>query len=116
MHETIRTPEVPARASFTDAEGAVAHLKALYDQSTAFLAKAFADCIAGTRPQGRVRAFYPEVRMTTTSSSRVSTGRPSMLDTRSPARRPALRAAPSASTLSSSTPPAVSRSCAPTTG
>jgi AMP nucleosidase len=48
---------------FDDAAAAVAHLQALYAEATGFLRAAFVQALAGGRPAGRVRAFYPEVRL-----------------------------------------------------
>ena len=71
MHETIRSPEVLAPAHFMNAAEAVAHLRHLYDTATDYLAQGFADVLGGHPPSGRIRAFYPEVRLTTTSYTRV---------------------------------------------
>nr|WP_249218846.1 AMP nucleosidase [Falsirhodobacter algicola] len=54
-----------------DAREAVARLRELYDLSAEFLAQQFAEVIQGRRSEGRIRAFYPEVRMTTNSFTRV---------------------------------------------
>ncbi|WP_370553314.1 AMP nucleosidase [Falsirhodobacter sp. alg1] len=62
---------MPAPEAFMNAEAAVARLKELYSDATGFLAKAFADAVAGKRPASRMRAYYPEIRMTTTSYTRV---------------------------------------------
>ena len=58
---------------FRDAKAAVAHLKALYDSSVSFLCEQFMDAMTDGPPEGRIRAFYPEIRFTTTSYSRVDT-------------------------------------------
>ncbi|MCJ8138248.1 AMP nucleosidase [Falsirhodobacter halotolerans] len=71
MTETLHTPASPAPKAFTRADEAVAHLKSLYRDATVFLATAFSDVIEGERPGGRFRAFYPEIRMTTSSFTRV---------------------------------------------
>ncbi|WP_128255101.1 AMP nucleosidase [Falsirhodobacter deserti] len=71
MHDTIRTPEVPAPANFTDARAAVARLRELYDIATGYLGESFSAFVAGERPATRIRAFYPEIRLTTTSYTRV---------------------------------------------
>jgi AMP nucleosidase len=71
-------PDMPASESFMDAEAAVARLEALYAQATHFLRGHFALTLQGQRPPARVRAFYPEVRITSTShasaDSRMSFG------------------------------------------
>ena len=67
-----------AREDFTNAEAAVERLQMLYDQGTVFLSHHFNDAVRGQRPPARVRAFYPEIRLTTTSyaktDSRLSYG------------------------------------------
>ncbi|MBC7141805.1 MAG: AMP nucleosidase [Rhodobacteraceae bacterium] len=66
----ILMPQVAAPEAFTDAEAAVSRLEALYSQATHFLFDTFSETIAGNRPKARVRAFYPEVRITTTSHAK----------------------------------------------
>ena len=74
----IQTPPAVAPEAFMDAEAAVLRLEALYAQATRFLFDKFSETLTGQRPPGRVRAFYPEVRITTTShataDSRLSFG------------------------------------------
>jgi AMP nucleosidase len=60
-------PDLPAPEGFMDAGAAVARLKVIYDASTAFLAERFADALRHGRPARRVRAFYPEIRLATSS-------------------------------------------------
>ena len=80
MHQDDRilTPDCPARESFMDAEAAVSRLEALYTQATRFLFDHFSQTLTGEKPKARIRAFYPEVRITTTShataDSRLSFG------------------------------------------
>ena len=62
-----------AHTEFHDAKAAVAHLKVLYDEAVKFLCDQFMDAMQDGPPEGRVRAFYPEIRFTTTSYSRVDT-------------------------------------------
>ncbi|NYS25861.1 AMP nucleosidase [Rhodobacteraceae bacterium 2376] len=62
----IVTPPASEPRSFTDAAAAVAHLNALYAEATAFLIARFNAVVAGEVPQARFRAFYPEIRITTT--------------------------------------------------
>ena len=68
-----RTPE-----SFEDADAAVARLQELYDEAVAFLCDRFSKAMARGMPPARFRAFYPEIRITTTSfakaDSRLSFG------------------------------------------
>ena len=80
MHasDAIQTPEVPAPENFTDAVEAVARLIEIYEISTKFLSHQFSDAMGGARPRARIRAFYPDIRITTTSfaksDSRLSFG------------------------------------------
>ncbi|WP_323041356.1 AMP nucleosidase [Gemmobacter sp.] len=69
MTELLTPPSHPAE-DFTDARAAVARLKELYTQATAFLLARFADSLQA-RPTARVRAFYPEIRFTVTSFDRI---------------------------------------------
>jgi AMP nucleosidase len=63
----------PARAhqSFTEAAAAVDLLESLYTEATDFLAQAFAETLKQGHPGHRVRAFYPEIRLTVTSFDKV---------------------------------------------
>ena len=70
--ETLTPPPIPAE-DFTDATAAVDRLMALYTAATDFLCQHFTETINGTRPQGPVRAFYPEIRITTTSYAQTDT-------------------------------------------
>jgi AMP nucleosidase len=74
----ILTPTHPEPQSFMDAAAAVAHLEALYTQATEFLAHHFNAITSKGKPAARVRAFYPEIRLTVTSfantDSRLSFG------------------------------------------
>ncbi|MEO1422138.1 MAG: AMP nucleosidase [Pseudomonadota bacterium] len=67
----VLTPDAPAPASFSDPGEAVAAVIALYDGATAFLRERFAAVMSGAAPEGRYRAFYPRVQITTQSFSRV---------------------------------------------
>jgi AMP nucleosidase len=72
------TPATPPAEDFTDAAAAVERLILLYDIASAFLRDRFADTIAGRAPAARIRAFYPEIRLTTSTfavvDSRLSFG------------------------------------------
>lgn len=72
------TPDPAPHAMFTDPAAAVSRLQALYDESCAFLTERFSQSLAGPPPEARYRAFYPEIRFTTTSfagvDSRLSFG------------------------------------------
>jgi len=69
----LRSPEPTEPAYFADAAAAVARLEALYAEATRYLANRFADTLAAGRPDCRYRAFYPEVRLTTTSFAQADT-------------------------------------------
>ncbi len=75
MHDDAQTamlcPPAQARQSFTDAAAAVARLEVLYAEATAFLAQHFSATVAKGRPATRIRAFYPEIRLTVTSFDKV---------------------------------------------
>lgn len=74
----LLTPDMPATESFTDPAAAVARLEDLYFTATAFLSQHFTAAVTGGKPDARIRAFYPEIRLTTTShvktDSRLSFG------------------------------------------
>jgi AMP nucleosidase len=67
----IKTPQEISPEAFTEARAAVDRLCQLYAASTGFLCDAFARALAGDLPQGRVRAFYPEIRLTTATYAKV---------------------------------------------
>ena len=75
---TIHTPDAPPPEAYTDPAAAVARLRELYQISTDFLSRRFSDALAHGNPAGRIRAFYPEVRLTTSTfeiaDSRLSFG------------------------------------------
>ncbi|WBU53273.1 AMP nucleosidase [Paracoccus sp. SCSIO 75233] len=66
----LKTPEPVERIYYDDAEAAVARLMELYEISSGFLTEHFIACLSGEKPQARYRAFYPEVRLTTTSHTK----------------------------------------------
>ncbi|MDP4033874.1 MAG: AMP nucleosidase [Pseudorhodobacter sp.] len=66
----LLTPPAIAAESFTDAGAAVARLEALYTQAIEFLALHFTAAVTGVKPAARVRAYYPEIRLTTTSHTK----------------------------------------------
>ena len=72
------TPDAAEPAIFTDAAAAVDQLEALFAQATRFLGQAFSEAVRQGRPKARVRAYYPEVRLTVAShdktDSRLSFG------------------------------------------
>lgn len=64
---------IAPHVEFNEATAAVAQLKALYDDAVSFLSGQFMKAMTDGPPEGRIRAFYPEIRFTTTSYSRVDT-------------------------------------------
>lgn len=66
----LLVPEVPDRETFTDPARAVDRLEEIYIRSTRFLSGHFSASATGGQPGGRVRAYYPEIRLTTTSFTR----------------------------------------------
>ncbi len=66
----IITPADYAPEAFDTAEGAVARLEELYSAATAFLVEHFSTAVTKGRPAARYRAFYPEIRITTTSHAK----------------------------------------------
>lgn len=72
MHDDLfLSPPAAAPVSFTDPVAAVAHLEKLYAQATQFLGKAFAAAVAQGKPKERLRAYYPEIRLTVTSHDKI---------------------------------------------
>ena len=63
----VETPAMTEHESFSDAEAAVARLQDLYKASAGFLCDRFVDVLKKGMPKRRIRAFYPEVRITTKS-------------------------------------------------
>jgi AMP nucleosidase len=71
--KTIVTPPAFEGRFFMDASAAVDELINLYDRNTKFLRDCFAAVGGGVNPGGRARAFYPELRFSTTSYAQVDT-------------------------------------------
>ncbi len=75
---TIIAPPMQAHETFTDAAKAVDHLIALYRSATEFLTAAFSRAVTDGKPGNRIRAFYPEIRLSVTQhdtiDSRLSFG------------------------------------------
>lgn len=67
----IETPNAPDARHFEDAKAAVDHLCALFEQATTFLRDRFMHTMSKGHPGVRYRAFYPEVRLVTTSFAKV---------------------------------------------
>nr|WP_321506532.1 AMP nucleosidase [uncultured Celeribacter sp.] len=74
----LETPPHKAAELFDDPAKAVARLEDLYTEATSFLTQKFSHVASGAAPTARYRAFYPEIRVTTTSyasmDSRLSFG------------------------------------------
>ena len=75
----IQSPDQGENVSFTDAGKAVEHLQMLYSEATRFLCERFSDTVQNGAPKAtRFRAYYPEIRLATTSftviDSRLSFG------------------------------------------
>ena len=58
---------------FHDPQEAVARLITLYDEAVEFLCHQFMTTMSDGAPEGRIRAFYPEIRFTTSSYAQVDT-------------------------------------------
>lgn len=69
----ILTPDAPKPEEFSDATAAVDRLTMLYEQSVDFLRAHFRTAMADAAPDTRIRAFYPQVRFTTSSFAQVDT-------------------------------------------
>ena len=65
-----QTPDLPAAQDFTDPAAAVDRLEELYTLATAYLADHFSATVTKGKPQNRIRAFYPEIRLTVTSHTK----------------------------------------------
>ena len=64
-------PDDAAPQSFAQAPEAVAHLIALYQKASDFLCEKFVSVLGSGDSSTRYRAFYPEVRITTSSYASV---------------------------------------------
>ena len=69
----IDTPDTFKTESFMDATEAVDRLQQLYSEATDFLCGRFVEALAHGAPAHRIRAYYPEIRLTTTSYAQVDT-------------------------------------------
>ncbi|GGA93358.1 AMP nucleosidase [Brucella endophytica] len=67
----IQTPPHQESEQFTDARAAVDCLRALYERNTAFLRDAFDRIAQGEGGEQRYRAYYPELRLSTSSFAHV---------------------------------------------
>ena len=73
MNKDAILPDTATPEHFSDATAAVDQLEKLYTQATQYLGRAFSKAMIEGAPDGRIRAFYPEVRITTTSFAQVDT-------------------------------------------
>jgi AMP nucleosidase len=68
---SVLMPENQQTLTFDDPRKAVAHLETLYAAATDFLSLHFNITVQGAKPASRVRAYYPEIRLTVTSHTKV---------------------------------------------
>ncbi|UWQ18383.1 AMP nucleosidase [Jannaschia sp. M317] len=66
----ICTPGFSEPRVFDNAAEAVAELQRLYAEATGYLRRCFSEALSGGMPDCRYRAYYPEVRIVTTSFAR----------------------------------------------
>ena len=72
MHDDVfLTPAATETATFVEPAAAVARLEQLYAEATRFLGQAFSDAVTKGKPLSRVRAYYPEIRLTVTSHDKI---------------------------------------------
>ncbi len=69
----ILTPDDGHPRTFEDPAAAVDYLQTLYDGATSFLRTHFREVLSNGAPDARIRAFYPEVRLTSSSFAQVDT-------------------------------------------
>ncbi|MFV1874270.1 AMP nucleosidase [Nioella sp.] len=67
----LETPKEAEPRYFTDPGEAVDYLQKLYADATSFLQARFSEVVEAGMPDRRFRAFYPEIRITTTSYGHV---------------------------------------------
>ncbi len=60
-----------AEQTFDDGDAAVARIAEIYERNTAFIRKNFDAFLEGIAPDERVRAYYPEIAIETTSHARL---------------------------------------------
>ena len=71
MNKLCLPPDLPAPETFTDATAAVDRLQELYESATDYICGEFARAMQKGAPDCRVRAYYPEIRITTSSFAQV---------------------------------------------
>ncbi|MCG6903931.1 MAG: AMP nucleosidase, partial [Rhodobacter sp.] len=67
----IESPEISGPVRFRNAAKAVDRLTQIYEQGTAFLRARFQEHVGGQMPAARYRAYYPEIRITTSSFAQI---------------------------------------------
>lgn len=67
------SPEPIEPQTFTDPAAAVARLEQLYTEAIRFLSEQFVKVMQNGPPKGHIRAYYPEIRVTTHSFAHVDT-------------------------------------------
>jgi AMP nucleosidase len=67
----INCPPFHPVVQFSEPEAAVDRLINLYNEATRFLTDLFQECLVHGQPTTRIRAFYPEIRLTVTSHDKV---------------------------------------------
>ncbi|WP_135506036.1 AMP nucleosidase [Roseovarius aestuariivivens] len=68
---SFRTPALPGPEAFSTPHSAVQRLIDLYDTATGWLCEEFLSAMGPAGPRGRARAFYPEIRITTSSYAKI---------------------------------------------
>jgi AMP nucleosidase len=71
LQTSLLCPDTPQQESFTSADAAVDRLVELYDQATRFLSEEFLQTLTRGNPGRRIRAYYPEIRLTISSFDKV---------------------------------------------
>jgi len=71
MNKLCLPPDLPAPETFTDATAAVDRLQELYASATDYICGEFARAMQKGAPDCRIRAYYPEIRITTSSFAQV---------------------------------------------
>ncbi|MGN6099643.1 MAG: AMP nucleosidase, partial [Devosia sp.] len=72
----IISPEPLPPKAFTDPAEAVAYVTEIYDRSTGFIRGHLQELARGKIPAGKVRAFYPQAQVTSTSYAKVDSTLP----------------------------------------
>jgi AMP nucleosidase len=68
---SIQTPPTAAPTYFNTSAAALDHTEALYSEATNFLAQQLSSIDADVEPTERFRAFYPEIRIKTTTFAQI---------------------------------------------